>query len=363
MPALFLVTSMIKNKPSNSIDVPLATVSDDFLSYLAEQGNVEKRQAERNLRDVNEAITNIDNWITRARRETNDIQRRILQRKDEQRELRLQHKQAQLAVASIDDSQALASAQTTLERVRKLKYVDSVTRDGNTIIVTTRLLFTDIRRQSGSRTYLRRCIGAFRIRLNFSNNGFRIENLLFDDCGYPHWSVSSNGSPCYGEHATYFDKAMRDRDLFMMLEYTYAYLLSTDDSAAYTSSNNWIQRRNDTYDTILTQNIRKGNYVVALQPYEQYNPDEHPNYAQVVRTWHGRIHLSFSEPFTFGHTMRGLAKEGHGYVLPVTAVRKITKREYDAQSVDIEALKTSNPLDQIDALPFGSTLADAKNII
>lgn len=354
---------MIKNNTENIKQTAPATVASDVFERLVVIGNPQKSallvrtaQLERDIRGCQQVRSETRNTINRAYRGLLDTQERERRYKHELR-------QAKRELDSFDDSETRKRMTTMVDNIRKLRYVDSVSLDGDRLVIDTRLIFTDIRTGSGSRDYKRRCIGAFRIIIHADDNRFYIQNRLFPRLNNPHWTVGSSGNPCYGEHEDYFESALRERDYFMLLEYIYAFLRSTDDGAAYLPSNNWIDERRDRYGRATPPTIRKGNYVIVHTAYGQYNPDEHCQFGEVVRCHHGNIYVAFKKEFEFGHNLRGLCEEGRGYRVPIQNVAKITKKQFDEESVNATEIRERNPLDELDALPFGSTLQDAKKII
>lgn len=351
---------MIKKNTHNIIETEPANIADDVIVKIVEIAHPRKMSIRNNIQLYENRLESTASDRRVSRRRINDHYQRIQNGLSNEVEWKRNIVLLKEQLKSIDDSEIKIKIEEQLKNVQKLRYVDSVSVVEDKIVVHTRLIFTDIRIESGSRTYKRRCIGAFKIVI--SGQSFKIYNELFS-ISYPHWTVGTDGTPCYGEHDTFFNSALREPNYFMLLEYIYAFLRSTDDSAGYTSSNDWIERRNRQYGRGHTTSLRKGNYVVVYEAYDQYDPEKHCNYAEIVRCNHGDIYLNFKEPFEFGHDMRGLVKEGHGYRVSSSCVHKVSKKEYDEESVTVEQAKNYNPIDEIDALPFGSTLEIAKNIL
>lgn len=352
---------MIKTN-KNLVEVPETVIADNVLTVLTTMGNRELRRATEEVRDYERNIERIQNNVRDKRHNINSYHRDIYQLKEREREEKRRLIQSKAALAGIDSSEAETKAKANIDNAKKLRYVESIDIGGDNIVVQTRLIFTDIRKESGSRESQRRCLGAFKLTLNFADNGVSIENILFTrPQGHDHWAIR-NASPCQGEHRDRFNEAFRAGDLFMLLETCFHFLRSTDDGGAYESSDSWLYNRDESFRRG-TPNVRKGSYVFVHEDYDQFSATEHCNYAQIMRCDRGNIYLEFKESFEFGHTLRGLAKEGRGYRVPATAIRKITAKEYQDESLDLETVRKGNPLEAIDALPDGSSLSDANNLL
>lgn len=354
---------MIKKDKGNVVDVPPVEITDGLLNMVAMQGNNELRSATRNLQNHVNAIEGSQRDITNYRSNIRRNYENITERGENIVTLTRDKKKIEKEIEDMDNTEATAKVVENLDMVRRLKYVESIEVSDDAVVVNTRLIFTDIRKESGSREYTRRCIGAFKITFYLAQKATRIQNMLFPNIRH-HWAVGSErrGVPCQGEHEERFEDAYNKNDLFMLLETVYHFLLSTDDNGAYLSSDEWIENRNRQYGVVNVPSLRKDNYVFVHTDYEQYSAERDCNYAKIVRCDHGNIYLQFAEPFDYGHDMRGLAPEGTGYRVPSMNVKKISKAEYDAKELTLETVRNDKPLDALDLLPDGSTLSDANEL-
>ena len=353
---------MIKNNKTNLKDAPPASIDTRALERLVDYGNPDKVQLIRTIEMCEGDITSIQNNRRNIRESINRSWRDIHNGIDRERMYKNDKKVATKRLAAIDDSETRTKFATMLSNISKLRYVDDVSVDGAHLTVRTRLIFTDVRKASGSRDYTRRCLGAFDIVIKLDETNFSIKNTLFTRQNNPHWTVGSRGNPCHGEHSDLFIPALEEKEYYSLLEYIFAFLRSTDDGAAYMPSNNWIDERNERYGSAATPQLRKGNYVLVHSAYQQYNPSEHCQLAKIIRCDYGNLYIEYKDAFEFGHNLRGLCEEGKGYRVPMSHVYKITKKEFDG-NITASEIQSRNPLDELDSLPYGSTLTDAKKII
>jgi len=357
------VTSMIK-KTDTGIKLPLATIvagaSEVYASVASQQldglklrVNSAARRAQNYGSEIRDARANVRHYLLR-------IEEYKQERKRNEQTLRA----AKKAVDSFDSAGAQAGSLALLAKVAKLKYIESVTGSDGRLVVETRLIFTDIRTYAGERETARRCIGAFEITVDFTEQSVKIKNKMFvvsgSYSGLSHWAIK-NAEPCRGDHQDAFQNALQERDLYVLLEVIYHFLLSTDDGGAYCRSHDWIKLRNDNY----TSPLRKGNYVYITRGYEGYEPSEHGSYGLIHRSNGSIAAVELKDTFNLGHDLNGLlpSDSTRGYMLPKQGMYKISKAQYDAENVELAQVRQNNVLDTLDALPFGSTLSEGNKII
>jgi len=257
------------------------------------------------------------------------------------------------------------NANEVLRNISKLRYIESIKmRDGH-FLVRTRLMFTKVRESSGSRKYYRRCIGAFDIKIDLDRRRLWVRNTLFTNMTHQHWSINREGSCCWGEWEEQFQSFLQRRDLYNLLVHLQPYILSTDDAAAYTPSNRWIEQRQA---SLYGRRLRKCAYVILSEDVtiqeEFYDEDDNSQRqdvtlpkgtkALVTGTDRSNLNIDIGEPF-------GPRARQEWYVSKAKVV-PIKKSEFEDDSVILDDMRQAN-LSELDQLLEGSTLADGKTAL
>ena len=243
---------------------------------------------------------------------------------------------------------------TALNSLLRHKWIAGIRQDGYSLIVTTRLLFTDIRKEAGSREVGRVCIGAYELQLRYDATQSLIRNLLFTS--RYHWATTSGNSgyvtPCLGEWKAVLLKAP---DTYTLVDTFLHYLRDTNDASAYIKSHDWRDGRVSQFNQLVV-----GGYVVTLKDYQDAPIRGKVGILHKIRNGNGCV--EFKEPFVGGHDLEGLlSKRGYGWNMPLAMLRPITCEEWESGKAKPQ--KIDEALAKIDALPDGSPLSEAIMIL
>lgn len=337
---------MIKTKKA---EIPPAHIDPLFVNWFASASNDELGRIEHQLMQYGTRSEQI-------RRQVRDYVQQIRQLKDGISQLESER-------AGIDIDAYKETAKQLAERIKRLPFVEKVYVRNGELKVKTRLIFTNIRTGDGERTTKRKCIGAFLIKLNIGQHfHIQVQNLMMRQGRYHHWAIS-NQDPCLGDWQDEFRNASHRKDLYRVIELCYHYLRSTDDGGAYTSSHRWIAGASV---SVGARPVRKGGYVIMIDDYHDDFTIPAGYVAQVLSTSDNTVMLEFKEPIgdddsMTGHDGDGLGEYGHCWEVLKDYVRAITKEQYES-NISMSDLQNGT-MAQVDALPEGSTLSDAKKIL
>lgn len=255
------------------------------------------------------------------------------------------------------------AAETMAAQLVRHAGVHSMTVNGEGLVITTPLLFANIRLKEGSRRKKRACIGAFEIR--FQQNSLpRVTNLVFNQ----HWAIRDQRF-CLGEYEEDVLNALDKKDFYGAFDILFHLLHSAgEDAAAYTQSHQWrddYRTGSDLGQHALPERavaIQKGSYVVmAHDGYESVRGIK--GYVGVVEKVVDNppmAHVVFKE-HVHGHIGCTTSFDGHCWYVPPSLLIPITKEEYEKANV-YKIVSTTGMLDMVDALPDGSTVDDLQKL-
>ncbi len=171
-------------------------------------------------------------------------------------------------------------AETLARQFARHVFIDTVTVTADEIVVYTKLLFSQIRTEDGSRELKRRCIGAYKIsiarrdirtganqrRAHF-RYGVKIDNLLYVKANHPHWAVESVRShvPCGGEYNEQLETLWHDKDWYNFIDTYIQFLRFSGDDGAYTRSHRWINNRLAYLPQLTTQRARERGCIATTR--------------------------------------------------------------------------------------------------
>lgn len=221
-----------------------------------------------------------------------------------------------------------------VKMTRKHTLIESVTVTANTIQVTTRLLFANIRKEAGSDVKRRTCLGAYRICIPLNpHDTVSIEALVFSN---DHWSISRN-IPCLGDWQIELHNYREKHDFYGVIDMFTRYLrASDDDGSAYLRSHVWRK------DRVAKASLKKGDYVVVTHP----DP-----------TFLGRVAIVTDVSSIILVTN----KAGSHWQWSPSNLRKISKEQYE--SGDTIAIPKDTRLAKVDRLPEGALAKDALKLL
>lgn len=271
-------------------------------------------------------------------------------------------------LATLEKEEALAGdaptkkAQELLVQLSKHAGVEEVKMNKQSLCITTPLLFTNIRTNSGSRSFHRACIGAFSIHLTLNPLRITVANEVFLE----HWAVRGK-QPCLGEYSDDIYAALDTGDYYRVIDTLFHFLRSTNDAAAYQSSHQWLRenRRINTYGRYVEPgreiaHLKKGTKVVCISEKGYESARGIFGYVGELLSdsaSDGSAHVSFRK-FIDGHP-GCTSSSPHCWNIPTHLLHVISEEAY--ASTDQYAVKVSKPLavvDRLDQLPDGSTFED-----
>ena len=171
-------------------------------------------------------------------------------------------------------------AETLARQFARHVFIDTVTVTADEIIVYTKLLFSQVRTEDGSRTLLRRCIGAYKISIarrdirsgQFSRRadyryGVKIDNLLYVKAQHPHWAVESGRMhvPCGVKYNEQLQALWYDKDWYNFIDLYIQFLRFSGDDGAYTRSHRWINNRLAYLPQLTTQRARERGCIATTR--------------------------------------------------------------------------------------------------
>lgn len=250
---------------------------------------------------------------------------------------------------------------TLLKRLQKHALFDSIEVSGTTVKITTRLLFTEIRKEDGSEDTNRACIGAYRIEFNTTQSyNFRVYNLLYRG----HWSVSG-AYPCLGEWEKGFYKLMETQDIYGVFDMFTHYLRSTFDHGAYMSAQSWrasYRRVKRPIEATDSPPMESGGYVVFIG--EEHDGESLEGcVARVDEVFRHEDEWMASCYFREYENQDGDYYDDFHWNVPCDLVQTITEAEYKEKPHYSVIRRAQRVNIKIDALQEGATLADAHEII
>lgn len=259
----------------------------------------------------------------------------------------------------------IAASEEAYAQLMRHSAVESIEVSGSNLLIKTKLLFTDIRTSEGSRKTRRSCIGAFEVKIAPGQLRVGVVNQLFTD----HWAIRS-GVPCLGEYSEDIETSIATQRWYQFFDTLYHFLRNAaDDAAAYSSSHVWRQhnRKKSTLGYFVEperppKKFAAGDTVICLEDtYESAEGLE----GLTARVLDGGRNPE-EQHVEFRRAMRGHSncdgEDGHCWVIPTSYLAPITTAEYEAAEVYDPSFKKGRVIDQIDALPDGSTMADVKEI-
>lgn len=283
-----------------------------------------------------------------------------------------------------EDEQQKRNVEAQWKNLQRHAGIESVKVRGSRVIITTKLLFTDIREEAGSRVLHRTCLGAYRITWDMEPNSANVavQNLVADNGGgmYAHWGVAGQGrSPCWGDYASEMILAVRGQDVYRFAEMMVGYFKSTEDGGAYTRSHQWRQRRipvlgRRTSDQNGGTIFRVGETVAYVHP-DRYEGVELAGRVGVLLN-NGRrgdyVHVKFRAQIVGQEqyaSHRDCPQRGHCWNVPTENLVHISQPLFEAGEVwdgwttaQTEASREQAFFQKLDALPDGSTLSDAERL-
>jgi hypothetical protein len=227
---------MIKQKQGLAPTVALPPQFADKYNQLVPSP---QKLAEMDLAESTDRLLSIQS-------DTGEYTRRLESLK--QKELEEKEKQAALTLAleTVDIAPHLSRMNREKKALSKIPLLESIELGRDSLKFRTKVLFTPIRTGDGERTNVRRCIGAFEVRIDFYDCDIYVKNLTFDNnMTRPHWSVYEGGKICQGEWETVLVGLKNDRELAALVNTMLVYLQSTDDAAAFLPSHHWLVHRNN----------------------------------------------------------------------------------------------------------------------
>lgn len=216
-------------------------------------------------RIVDTETSGLENRMQRLILEENDMHGRIDRYVHE---LSLVRKAKREMLVQLETARARTIDTSSLDIIKRMPWVQSVRSKENSIIVRTRLLFTPVRIEDGSREEVRRCIGSFDIVLKGDRSAYNyirvyMHNVLFGSMYYDHWAIRA-GQPCFGTYTDEINAATGRRDIYAILDTLYHFLMSTDDGSAWRRSHHWVSMRKEINTSAAS--YRNGDRVIARNP-------------------------------------------------------------------------------------------------
>lgn len=321
-----------------------SAVPDSIIKLIAEQGEAELSSAKSNAEYYRNEIGGINRAIE-------DYKRRNVQNAHGLKEMvDLIEKLSK----SIDHSNDLENAQKLYDSLIAYKWVENVTAEGAYIVVKTKLIFGDIRKEAGSDVHERACLGAFELKFSTTGRAYQIKNLTFAGV-QDTWSVREQ-IPCLGDWGYDFNKRNDKKDYAGLIDIMYHYIRAADtDGSSYEPSHQWRNKR-----TIagIESNLREGTRVVIMTNYDDSNCEG--AVGTVIRVQMGGVSNYLVE---FQHEQEWDGEEHDSWWFPVYCLAPITQAQYDRGEAVVDQSDHNPTIKKIDALPDGATQADVEKII
>lgn len=310
-------------------------------------------QEEKALKGVRDALAYYRNEIRYRTREIENLKQNIIR---QTANAESQENLIKSLEKTIDHSEDLVKAQALYDSLMAYTWVESVEAADGYVKVITKLIFTDIRTEAGSKENKRTCLGSFEIQFNLSQHGWKIINRTFPGT-YDTWSVD-NHNPCLGEWQRDVVRLHDKKDWAALIDLFYHYIRAADtDGSAYMRSHAWRDSRS-------IGNVEKlpvGTYVVIIA---DYNDVSLVGVMGKITNLDGNMaRVDFKETVESLDGDGEFVEEYDSLWLSMNILIPITKAEYDKG----EAVKHVNALrgvfEKLDALKDGSTQTDAEKII
>jgi len=229
---------MIDGKPVRVSVVGMETI--DTLSKIVDSKKRDHLEAisraERFAVTYDDRIKNNRSQIESLKNEIKEYQHRVKECKAEASKLKKQK------IDTVDMARVY-------ERLRGHKLIQGIVPvTDSRIRVFLAPVYTNAQIEDGSKARSRMFVACFSVVLEagrFSTgNTVRIENISFP--GLRHWSVNSEGQPCWGDWEDDMRTAWNSGDLYHFITLIHAYLSSNKDEAAYTRTYSYRAQRIET---------------------------------------------------------------------------------------------------------------------
>lgn len=277
-------------------------------------------------------------------------------------------------------SSSLKKARDIEYQLNKHSAFEGLEYENGHLSLKTKILFADIRVESGSKKTEKTCLGSFEIR--FPTDGFsfpdnmKFYNRIFD-MRYPHWGVSG-ANVCWGDWRYEIQKKLEKEDLYGIFDTCVHYLREAEmDGAAYIRSNSWKSSRK-LHSRVEMYSFKQGDYVMCMAP----EVDDVMTLGRV-----GRIASSINSDLMSGSCcvdFRGDKSEESpvsdttrnnvsycrtfAWFVPIGSLRPIDNKIHDARAVYslvVSGIQSPSNLiiEKLDSMAPGSTTADVDEII
>lgn len=356
---------MKKANATNAVAHVPATVT-------AFSSEVTKNMLASDIADTMRSVQSCESNIRNERERIAECTRRIRSTMQQKRDI-------ETRIAEYDWVPVEQKANEQLQRIAKYPFIESIDARGDDLLVTTKLIFTDVRIADDTRETKRRCIGAFSIRINLLRGTVEVKNKLFPRMQYQHWSINGSGSPCWGDWQSDVNEYKRNGDIAGLVMMLLPYIRSTNDGSAYIRSHYWVRNRKR---SLLANRVRKGAYVMAHEVIftnNEYATDEYgdTDYDEFVDEWSipsgckgivlqtqgNRAEVEWTRQVSDPYGEDG--DEGYGTMWWCDRYNllPIKKAQYENDEVTSVDHVNTMTLDAVDVLPEGSTLADAQKLL
>ncbi len=256
-------------------------------------------------------------------------------------------------------------ARALFEQLSKHAGVESVSVTatsgwGPCVTITTPVLFTDIRKEAGSKKMQRACIGQYEMKFYWQRqNQFKIKNLIFNCQGKDHWAISGT-SPCLGSYADDIHKVWSKQQWYTLFEVMYHFLLnSVDDGSAYRPSHQWRDQRNLDLIKPDGNEIKRGACVVVVV--DDAEGKALKGYVgKVLVADNDHASVQFKENIGGHGGDDGSGKEGYCWNIHKSGLVVIPESLYEKKSIykTIKSNPVQDTLAVIDKMPDGVTFEE-----
>jgi len=348
------------------------TVAHVPATVTAFSSEVTKHMLASDIADTMRSVQTCDSYIRNERQRIAECTARIRSQLDTKREY-------ETRIADYDWVPVEQKANEQLQRIAKYPFIESIDARGDDLLLTTKLIFTDVRTADDTRDTKRRCVGAFSIRINLLRGTVEVKNKLFPRMQYQHWSINSSGSPCWGDWQSDVNEYKRNGDIAGLVMMLLPYIRSTNDGSAYTRSHYWVRNRKR---SLLANRVRKGAYVMAHEVIftnNEYATNDYgeTDYDDIIEEWsipsgckgivlatQGNVaEVEWTEQISDPYGEDGDEGDGVRWYCDRYNLLPIKKAQYENSEVtSIDHVNTMS-LDALDALPDGSTLADGQKLL
>jgi hypothetical protein len=243
---------------------------------------------------------------------------------------------------STEDTRGANTIETQLRKHKFIDHVVVLSRDS--ILVYTKLLFGEIRLREGSRTLKRRCLGAFKIEVNFRGR-VTMTNILYPKTIYAHYAVKET-RPCFGDYGSNVSQMLQERNIYGIADTLIHFLRFSEDGSAWRQSHEWINARVG-YIPQITGGARVRERASIVLMYD-WGVFEKGTIHKVVRSREGYPVINDADGVE-----RMIDDRGAYIVIKNNVYKHVSSLR------DIER----KYLEPIDALPDGATLAEALELL